>query len=686
MGATAADAPPAVGLAEHIEHGQRPLSSGWAWLVAVVAAGWSLFQLAVAQVWLVDSAIVRSVHLSCGLLLVWLCTPALRRDGILGRRLVGVPVLRLLTREGRPGISDLILGLMAVAAAVYPVLDRSGLAARAGLPSLMDLTVGSILLVLLLEATRRSLGPALVLVAIGFLTFTTCSELLPTRLAFASPSWSKLIDRIAVSDNGIFGTPLDVVSSTVFLFVLFGAMLERSGAGAWFIDLALSLVGRYRGGAAKAAVLASGLSGTVSGSSVANVVTTGPFTIPLMRRSGYDVDRAGAIEVAASTNGQLMPPVMGAAAFLIAEYCGLTYWQVVSAAAIPAVLSYAALFWIVHGEACRMGLRGLPAAELPRLLPTIRRGLPYLLPLLVLLWALVVERWSPRQAGFWGILSLIVVQLVRALLAPGTWKGALATWLREMWGGLVDGGRTMAPIAVAVGCAGIIVGVVTLGLGGVIVEAITWLSGGHLVPLLLLTAATCIVLGVGLPTTATYIVTATLVSPVIVQLAPEGGLVIPLVAAHLFVLYFGVLADSTPPVGLAAYAAAAISGGNPIRTGWRGFTYDVRTGVMPFAFIANPELLLVGIDDWWHAILVIACCAIGVFAFASATLGWLRGPLAWWGRLMLLAGCILLIWPRVLEYAALSRHAGWPAGLLLLALVLAIQIARHRSTPMTSDS
>lgn len=676
------DAAAAVELAERHERGGRGLPGAWGWLVAAVAGGWSLFQLAVAQAWLVDGAVVRSVHLACGLLLVWLCTPAVRRDGVLGRRIAGLPLLHRLVRADRPGVLDLLCGLVAAGAALYPVLDYAGLASRAGLPLARDIAIGAALLLLLLEATRRSLGPALVAVAVGFLVLTSVSEQLPTRIAFASPTLAKLIDRIAVSDNGIFGTPLDVVSSTVFLFVLLGAMLERSGAGAWFIDLALCLVGRFRGGAAKAAVLASGLSGTVSGSSVANVVTTGPFTIPLMRRSGYDAERAGAVEVAASTNGQLMPPVMGAAAFLIAEYAGVPYSQVALAALVPAILAYGGLLWIVHGEACKLGLSGIPAADLPRLGPTLRRGVPFVLPLGVLLWALVVERWSPRLAAFWSIVALAAVQLLRALAAPGSRRDALLAWLREIGGGLVAGGRTMAPIAVAVATAGIVVGVVTLGLGGVVVEAITWLSGGMLAPLLLLTAATCIVMGLGLPTTAAYIVTATLVAPVIVQLGPAAGLQIPLLAAHLFVLYFAVLADSTPPVGLGAYAAGAISGGDPIRTGWRAFTYDLRTAILPVAFILNPALLLLGGQGGWHTATSIAAAAVAVLAFASATLGWLWGRLAWWGRLALLISCVLLLRPELALHIALPRGAGLGVGLAVVIALAAVQWRRScRSEP-----
>ncbi|MFC2150683.1 TRAP transporter permease, partial [Calditrichota bacterium] len=388
------------------------------------------------------------------------------------------------------------------------------------------------------------------------------------------------------------------------LFVLFGSMLDKAGGGKYFIDLSTALLGSFRGGPAKAAILSSGLTGMISGSSIANVVTTGTFTIPLMKSVGYPAKKAGAIEVASSVGGQLMPPIMGAAAFIMAEYVNMPYIEVVKAAFLPAFVAYAALFYISHLEACKLGLRGLRKDEKPEFLPTFIGGLHYLIPIAVLIYELVYLRHTPETAVFNSIVFLTFVMLVqhplRALRRGQPIVPALKRSVMEILSSLVTGARNNVTVAVATASAGIIVGVVTMGLGGMITEAVAFISGGNIYLLLFITALASLILGMGLPTTANYIVMASLTAPIIVQVGGDIGLVVPLIAAHLFVFYFGILADDTPPVGLAAYAAAAIAKSDPIQTGIQGFMYDIRTAILPFMFIFNFELILWGVHNWFY--------------------------------------------------------------------------------------
>lgn len=515
-----------------------------------------------------------------------------------------------------------------------------------------------------------------------------------------------------LTTEGVFGVALGVSTSFVFLFVLFGAMLERAGAGAYFIKVAFSLLGHMRGGPAKAAVVASGLSGLVSGSSIANVVTTGTFTIPLMKRVGFPGTKAGAVEVAASTNGQLTPPIMGAAAFLMVEYVGISYVEVIKAALLPALISYIALLYIVHLEACKAGMSGLPRrykptmaqsllsftgtilglvvisaavyygigwtkgvfgaaatpmiaivvliayvalvrysasyqdhimedpeqelTEVPEPGPTVKSGLYFLLPIVVLVWCLTVERFSPGLSAFWATIFMIFILLTqRPLLAlfnkEKTLPDAAMEGVHDLLESLVSGARNMIGIGVATAAAGTVVGVVTLtGIGLVMTDFVEFISGGNIIMMLIFTAIISLILGMGLPTTANYIVVSTLMAPVIVTLGAQNGLIIPLIAVHLFVFYFGILADDTPPVGLAAFAAAAIAKSDPIRTGIQGFTYDIRTAILPFMFVFNTQLLMMNIDSWWHLLLTVLSAVIAMLTFSAATQGWWFTKTKWW--------------------------------------------------------
>ncbi|MFW5969059.1 MAG: TRAP transporter permease [Halofilum sp. (in: g-proteobacteria)] len=670
--------------------GRSPVGLAGRVLVGVALA-WSLFQLWYASPlpYVLDFGIInesraRSIHLGFAMFLTFVAFGATRRS----------------PRQHVP-LHDWLFAAIGAFCALYLSIFHADLSGRSGAPTTTDLVVGVCGMVLLLEAARRALGPALTVVALVFLTYAVAGQYMPDVISHKGASLSRLLSHQWLSTEGVFGVALGVSTSFVFLFVLFGSLLKTAGAGNYFIAVAFSLLGHMRGGPAKAAVISSALTGVISGSSIANVVTTGTFTIPLMKRVGLPATKAGAIEVAASTNGQLTPPVMGAAAFLMVEYVGISYVDVIRHALLPALLGYIGLIYIVHLEACKADMKGIPRTyvspwmhkvmaglgsflglvllaaivyygigwlkvflgaaalpfvgfltmaayvglvayaahyptpqmddpdqqivELPRPGPTIKSGLYFLLPVFVLLWCLVVERFSPGLSAFWATAIMILVVIThRPMLAWFRDRAGMADGVRngfhDLLTGLVDGARNMIGIGVATAAAGIIVGTVTLtGIGQVMTAFVEFISGGNLMAMLLFTALICLILGMGLPTTANYIVVATLMAPVIVDLGAQHGLVVPLIAVHLFVFYFGILADDTPPVGVAAYAAAAISRADPIRTGVQGFAYDIRTAILPFMFIFNTQLLLIGIEGPLDLFLTIASAVIAMLLFAAAT-------------------------------------------------------------------
>ncbi len=561
-------------------------------------------------------------------------------------------------------------------------------------------------------------------VATVFIIYTFAGPYMPDVIAHKGASLVKGMTHYWLTTEGVYGVALGVSTGMVFMFVLFGALLESAGAGNYFIRTAFAALGHLRGGPAKAAVVASGLTGLVSGSSIANVVTTGTFTIPLMKKVGFTPEKAGAVEVACSTNGQLMPPVMGAAAFLMVEYVGISYVEVIKHAFLPAIISYIALFYIVHLESCKLGLKGmerpvttsfkhkvlsalmtflfiiiiggvtyfglgwiktvagkaaiyivcvlllaayllllkfacrvpeldtsLEIVELPELWATAQAGYYFLLPVVVLMWCLVVERLSPALSAYWATMLLIFVVLTQRPL-KGVFrkmKGDAFTFkagFNDMIKGFINGARNMIGIGVATSAAGIVVGTVTLtGIGLVMTEFVEFISGGNLMLILLFTAVISLILGMGLPTTANYIVVSTLMAPVIVELGAQNGLIVPLIAVHLFVFYFGILADDTPPVGLAAFAAAGISGGDPIRTGIQGFIYDIRTAVLPFMFIFNTQLIMVGLTGWFHLVVVIVAAVAAMLAFAAGTQGYFLIKCRLWETAALLLVAFTLFRP-----------------------------------------
>jgi TRAP transporter 4TM/12TM fusion protein len=660
---------------EEEELGLRRVQGWQRYIVPAVALCWSLFQLSLSSWLILDSTYIRAIHLAFALIIVFLSYPTLRRD-------VKIPGLRWLGEKHTIPAADYLVAILGALAALYIVIDYDGLAARIGQPNLRDLVIGTFLVLILLDAARRVIGPALPIIAGVFTFYAFFGPYMPDFLAFRGVSLSRYIGQISLTTEGIFGIPLDVSARIVFLFVLFGALLERAGAGRFFIDLAMSLLGRYKGGPAKAAVLASGLTGLVSGSSIANVVTTGTFTIPMMKKVGYPAYKAAAIEVAVSTNGQLMPPVMGAAAFIIAEYVNIPYLEVCKAAAVPAFASYMSLFFIVHLEASKLGMKGIPQIDLPRFFFTLVNGWQYLLPILVLLYELIIPRHSPDLAAFRSILLLASIMLFQHAVGRKkhgiTFGEGIKRGFLDIVAGLIAGARNMVSVAVATASAGIVVGVVTMGLGGLITAVIDTLSMGNLGLMLFITAAACMILGMGLPTTANYIVMASLTAPALVTIAGWQGFEVPLIAAHLFVFYFGILADDTPPVGLAAYAAAAIAKSDPIRTGLQGFTYDIRTAVLPFMFIFNTDMLLLGIDSFPLAFYIFAMTCVGMFAFASATMGWFAVKNRWYEYPLLLAVAALMFRPGYFaHYLGIDNHyLSYLVGLALWGAIYALQRLR----------
>ena len=660
---------------EEEELGLRRLQGWTRYLVPAIALAWSLFQLSLSSWLLLDSTYIRAIHLAFAMAIVFLSYPTFRRD-------IHVPGLRWLGEKHKIPLADFIIALLATLAALYIALDYEGIANRVGRPSQRDIVVGIFLVFILLEAARRVIGPALPVIASVFTAYVFFGQYMPDFLAFKGVSVSRYVSQISLTTEGIYGIPLSVSARIVFLFVLFGAMLEKAGAGKFFIDLAMSLLGRYKGGPAKAAVLASGLTGIVSGSSIANVVTTGTFTIPLMKKVGYPAKKAAAIEVAVSTNGQLMPPIMGAAAFIIAEYVNISYLEVCKAAAVPAFASYAALFWLTHLEAGKLGMKGLSKAELPVFFQTLRQGLHYLIPIVMLLYELIIPRHSPDLAAFRAILVLMVIMLFQHAIGRKKHGFSFGQGIRlgvlEILGGMVSGARNMVSVAIATAAAGIIVGVVTMGLGGLITDIIDTLSMGNIFLMLLITAVASLILGMGLPTTANYIVMASLTAPALVTIADWQGFEVPLIAAHLFVFYFGILADDTPPVGLAAYAASAIAKSDPIPTGLQGFMYDIRTAILPFMFIFNTDMLLIGVDGIGLSLYIFGMTCIGMFAFASATQGWFLVRTRWYEIILLLGVALIMFRPGFFAgFVGISNHyLSYLVGLTLWGVIFALQKMR----------
>ena len=633
------------------------------------------------------------------------------------------------SKSSKPKLSylNLFLGIVAASTALYLLVFRTELANRSGILTTPDVVVTIVGMLFLFEGARRALGLPLVILSILCLVYTFGGQYMPDVIAHKGQSLNRVASHQWLTTEGVFGVAIGVSTSLIFLFVLLGALLEKAGAGNYLIRVSFAALGHLRGGPAKAAVVASGFSGIISGSSIANVVTTGTFTIPLMKRVGFPGTKAGAIEVAASTNGQLTPPIMGAAAFLMIEFVGISYLEVVKHAILPSIISYIALVFIVHLEAVKLGMQGvereikptmaqrmliwttnilvllalslvvyfgskflestfgniagplmvlallvvyillvkvaakypdlpqdidsLNLNKLPDLKSTAMTGLYFAVPIIVLMWAMVVKKYSPQQSAFYSVVWMILVLVTHLPLkqffrSEKNLKSSFFQSCNDFVDGLINGSRNMVGIGIATAAAGVIVGTVSLtGIGLAMTEFVEFISGGNLMLILIFTALICIVLGLGLPTTVNYIIVSTLMAPVIVSLGAENGLIVPLIAVHLFVFYFGILADDTPPVGLAAFAAAAISGDDPIKTGIQGFTYDIRTAILPFMFIFNTQLLLIGVDSIFQLLVVIFGAIAGILAFSAATQGYWLTKTKWIETLILLLVAFMFFRP-----------------------------------------
>ena len=612
-------------------------------IVTLIAIIWSLFQLWYASPFpfmfnfgMFKGLPARAIHLGFALTLAFLIFPTMR--------------------GGKINFFDILISILGCFCCLYiyffydQLVERGGILLNIQLTESfsfpIELVIGILGILILLEATRRVIGIPLVIIAICFLLFSYFGKYAPEIISHGGLSLKRLVGFQWLDQEAIFGIPIGVSVDFIFLFVLFGALLETAGGGKYFLDLAFAMVGKMRGGPAKAAILGSGMTGLISGSSIANTVTTGTFTIPIMKKTGFSKEKAGAIEVSSSVNGQIMPPVMGAAAFVIASFIGVTYFEVVKHAFLPAIISYIALFYISHLEALKLNLKGMEEKDVPNLKKTFLSGLHFLIPIFVLIYLLVYMRYTASYSIFYATTALVFVNLIKLILKENNFKFAIISWYNQTIVGFQKGAINMIGVGIAIATAGIIVGAVgSTGLSTNLIIVIESIAKDNVTILLFLTIILCLLLGMGLPTTANYVVVASLMATVLVDVGNASGFIFPLIAVHLFVFYFGLMADVTPPVGLASYAAAAISGGDPLKTGVQAFWYSLRTGILPIVFLFNHELLLIGIENIWHAIIVIITSLIGILVFTSATQGWFINKLRWYEILIFLVISISFLSP-----------------------------------------
>ncbi len=605
-------------------------------IVAAIAIAFSIFQLYTAIFGVLDAQLQRGVHLGFGLALVFLLYPTCKSWS---------------RHKLHP--FDLLLAVLGAAAPAYIIYEYQNLVLRAGTVSDMDLAVGIIGIILVIEAARRVVGIPMVCVVLVFIAYAFAGPYMPGVLAHRGLTPAQLVSHLYFTTEGIFGIPLGVSSTFIFLFILFGAYLESTGLGKFFIDIANAIAGWASGGPAKVAVLSSGLMGTVSGSSVANVVGTGSLTIPMMKKLGYHKDFAGAVEAAASTGGQLMPPVMGAAAFLMAEFVGVPYIDIVKAAIIPALLYFAGVWLGVHFEAKRSNLKGTPRSELPKIGTLLRERGHLALPLVVIVY-LLVSGYTPMRAA----LVAIILSILCSALRKSTRMKPI-----EIVEGLEKGARNVLGVLVACAAAGIIIGVVTkTGVGLKLASGLLELSGGMLLPTMFFTMITAIILGMGVPTTANYVITSTIAAPALVQMG------VPVLAAHMFVFYFGIIADVTPPVALAAYAGAGISGGNALKTGVNASKLAIAAFIIPYIFVLSPVILMVD-GTPLDLISATVTALIGMVSLSSALIGFLADKCNLLERLLLVAGGLLMIQPGIVTDVI---------GIVIFVAILLLQMKRRQ--------
>jgi len=598
--------------------------------VAVIAVVFSLFQLYTAIFGVLDAQIQRAVHLSFGLALVYLLYPT-----------------RKSWSRSRLHWFDVLLAVVAVAAPLYIVIFYKDLVMRAGIVTPADMLVGALGIFFVMEAARRVVGWPIVIVATLFLGYAFAGPMLPGAFAHQGTTLEGLVGHLYYTTEGVFGIPLGVSATFIFLFILFGAYLEKTGLGKFFIDLANAIAGWASGGPAKVAVLSSGLMGTVSGSSVGNVAGTGSLTIPMMKKLGYRPEFAGAVEAAASTGGQLMPPIMGAAAFLMAEIVGTPYVNVVKAAALPALLYFTGIWIGVHLEAKKTCLKGIPREQLPRVGNILAERGHLAIPLVGIVY-LLVSGYTPMKAALWAIVLAIGASMLRS---------STRISLQDVLKGLEEGARAALGVVIACATAGIIIGVVTktglgLKLGSVLID----LARGQLLLTLFFTMITSIILGMGVPTTANYVITSTIAAPILVQMG------VPVLAAHMFVFYFGIIADVTPPVALAAFAGAGIARSDPMKTAVNASKLAIAAFLIPYIFVLSPSLLLID-TTLPKVLLMMTTSLIGMTAIAAAVSGYLITRAQWTERILFFVGGLLMIDPN-----PLTDLAG--LGLLVIGYII----------------
>lgn len=630
------------------EAGTRKLKGIFGWIVFLGLLSFSLFQLYTGVFGVLTAQLQRSIHLGFALSLVFLLFPARKKDR---------------GRTHKPAWYDIILAIVSVGVGAYWPLMIDDLVMRVGVITEVDFYVGILAVLLVLEATRRAVGLPITIIATLFLVYALFGPQMPGFLAHRGLSPERLIQTMFFTTEGILGTPLGVSSTFIFLFLLFGSFLVKTGVGQYFNDLAVSIAGKATGGPAKVAIFSSALQGTISGSSVANVVTSGSFTIPMMKKLGYKKEFAGGVEAAASTGGQLMPPIMGAAAFLMVEFIGgITYWEIAKAAAIPALLYFTGIWIMTHFEAKRVGLRGLKDEEMPNRKEVLKKI--YLLTPILAVIILMTSGMSVTRAALWSILITILVSMISKETRIG---------IKQMIEALVDGARTALGVAVATAAAGIIVGVVTkTGLGLKLANGLLDLAGGALIPTLMLTMVACIILGMGSPTTANYVITSTIAAPAIILLG------VPDLSAHLFVFYFGIIADITPPVALAAFAAAGVSGGEPIKTGVNASKLAIAAFIIPYMFVLSPELLMID-TTWYYLIWVVFTALAGMMAIGAGIIGFWQRKLHWLERIAGIVGGLLLIYPEGVSDIV---------GLIIFIVLVALQFfgkGKGKATPQIAN-
>ncbi len=605
----------------------RPLEGIPAKCVFVLAVGWSLFQLYTAIWGTFPSTIQRAPHLGAAMMLAFMLYPA----------------------HGKPGkkipLYDYFFVLCSFLCSLYHLVFYEDLLMRIGIYTLPDLIVSVVAVVLLLEATRRVIGPVIVSLATFFLFYGVFGQYFPGFMSHAGLSFKKVMTFQWLGTEAILGTPIYVSSTFIFLFLVFATFLKNSGVGDWMTDLALATCGGQVGGPAKAAVLASALQGTVSGSSVGNTVSTGSITIPLMKRTGYRPEFAGAVEAAASTGGQIMPPIMGAACFIMVEYIGAPYSTIALAACIPALLYFTGIFMNVHFEALKNNLKGIPQSERPQLGALIRRGWYKVLPIIAIV-AFLVMGFTAMRAALMGIASCLAIWIIEIVRTTKTFH--LGNFFVKLIGTLEDSARGAVSVAVACGCAGVIVGVIMqTSLGLKLASGVVDLAGGNLILTMVFTMICSLILGMGVPTTANYIIQASITAPALVALG------IPQIAAHMFAFYFGIVADITPPVALAAFAGAGIAKANPMKTGFIAFRLGFAAYLVPYLFVMNPILLFVrpegvsGLAFALHMAVAIATSLVGMGGIATGMTGFFIKKCHAWERILLVLGGISLVDPNL---------------------------------------